>query len=166
MKKLILIISLLIGNVFMLFPQNEADKDFNTFLKQFVSSAEFQYSRVRFPLETPIILVGADGTEHEIPFTMEEWPLLGKDDLKVFKKKTPEGILFGNFSIQDKDHVEYEAGLEESELDLNVVFDLVDGKWYVTDCFNSCYATATPEDIDGIIYEVQQANRKFMEKYP
>ena len=166
MRKFILVIGLLAGNIFMLLSQNQADKDFDSFLEQFVSSAEFQYSRVRFPLETPIILVGEDGVEQEFPFTMEEWPLLTAEDLKIFKKVTPEGTFFGSFSPKNKDHIEYESGLEESELDLSVIFDLVDGKWYVTDCFNSCYANATPDNIDGIIYEVQQTNREFMEKYP
>ena len=31
-----------------------ANEDFQTFLKKFTSSASFQYSRIKFPLKTPI----------------------------------------------------------------------------------------------------------------
>ena len=146
--------------------QDSADKDFDSFLKKFTSSAEFQYSRVRFPLESPILLVNQDGTEQEVPFTMDEWPLLSATDLKERKQETQDGIYFGQFTVKKPDHIEFESGLEESELDLSIVFDLVDGKWYVTDCFNGWYGSVSPEDLDSTVYEVQQKNREFEKKHP
>ena len=38
-----------------------ANEDFQTFLKKFTSSASFQYSRIKFPLKTPIALLEEDG---------------------------------------------------------------------------------------------------------
>lgn len=146
--------------------QDGGDKDFDSFLKKFTTSAEFQYSRIRFPLETPIVLSGGDGPEQELPFTMAEWPLLGTDDLKEFRKEDQDGIYFGRFTVKNPDHVEYESGLEESELDLSIVFDRVDGKWYVTDCYNGWYASVTPDDIEPAVYEVQQKNQEFEKKHP
>ncbi len=146
--------------------QEEPDKDFDSFLKKFTANAEFQYSRVRFPLKTPIYLLKEDDTEEEVPFAEGEWVLLGADDLKEYKKTTSHGILFGQFSVKEENHVEYEAGLEESELDLSVVFDRIDGKWYVTDCYNSWYGEATTENFDATVYEAQQKNQEFIEKHP
>ena len=37
-----------------------ADEPFQTFLKKFTSSASFQYTRVKFPLKTPITLMTDD----------------------------------------------------------------------------------------------------------
>ena len=165
-KFLSLFILLISGCFMMANAQDEADKDFDSFLKKFTSSAEFQYSRVRFPLETPIFLLNEDGTEQEMPFTMNEWPLLSEEDMKERRLNTQDGVYFARFNVKEKNHVEFEAGLEESELDLNVVFDLVDGKWYVIDCFSGWYGSATPNDIDAIVYEVQQKNQDFEKKRP
>ena len=146
--------------------QDSADQDFDSFLKKFTSSAEFQYYRVSFALETRIVLTREDGTEQEMPFTMAEWPLLTADELKEFRKEEPDGIIFGRFTVKKTDHVEYESGLEESELDLSIVFDRVDGKWYVTDCYNGWYGSVSPEDIEAVVYDVQQKNQEFEKKHP
>ena len=61
--------------------------------------------------------------------------------------------------------VEFEAGLEESELDLSVIFDLIDGKWYVTDCFHGIYGGIPVDDFDATVYEVQQKNEQFIKKW-
>ena len=61
-----------------------ADEPFQTFLKKFTSSASFQYTRVKFPLKTPITLMTDDGnSEKTIPFTLEKWPLLDGETLIV-----------------------------------------------------------------------------------
>ena len=50
-----------------------AEEDFKTFLQKFTSSASFQYSRVKFPLKSPITLLKDDGeTEQTFPFTREK----------------------------------------------------------------------------------------------
>ena len=45
-------------------------EDFKSFLDKFTSSAAFQYTRIKFPLKTPITLLADDGeTEKTFPFT-------------------------------------------------------------------------------------------------
>lgn len=147
--------------------QEQPDASFDSFLKKFTSSAEFQLSRIKFPLATPIFLIDENENEKEVPFTEAEWPLLTAKDFEVSKISTTDGVYFGRFAVKEKDHVEYEAGLEESELDLNVIFDLIDGKWYVTDCYNGIVYGAVPVgEFDATVYEVQQKNEKFMKKHP
>ena len=54
-------------------------EDFKFFLDKFTSSAAFQYTRIKFPLKTPITLLADDGeTEKTFPFTREKWPLLDR----------------------------------------------------------------------------------------
>lgn len=170
MKKSLFAISLLLVlqmvSLTKVVAQDAPDASFDSFLKKFTSSAEFQYSRVKFPVATPIFLLTADGNEQETPFTQEEWPLLEAKDLKEYKLNTQDGVSFGRFAVKDRDHVEFEAGLEESELDMSVIFDLIDGKWYVTDCFNGVYGSVSVEDFDATVYEVQQKNEAFIKKRP
>ena len=48
-------------------------EDFKSFLDKFTSSAAFQYTRIKFPLKTPITLLADDGeTEKTFPFTREK----------------------------------------------------------------------------------------------
>lgn len=69
-----------------------AGEDFNTFLRKFTSSASFQYSRVKFPLKSPIALLQDDGeTEQTFPFTREKWPLLDEETLKEGNMTEEEG---------------------------------------------------------------------------
>lgn len=161
-----LVLFLQVINLTGAFAQDAPDASFNAFLGKFTSSAEFQYSRVKFPIATPLFLMTADGNEQEVPFGQEEWPLLEAKDLKECKINTQDGVFFGRFTVKENDHVEFESGLEESELDLNVIFDLIDGKWYVTDCFNGVYGSVPVEDYDATVYEVQQKNEAFIKKHP
>ena len=56
------------------------EEDFKTFLQKFTSSASFQYSRIKFPLKSPIALLKDDGeTEQTFPFTREKWALLDEE---------------------------------------------------------------------------------------
>lgn len=147
--------------------QDQPDADFDSFLKKFTSSAEFQCSRVKFPLATPIFVIDENENEKEMPFTEAEWPLLTAKELEVCKINTTDGVYFGRFAVKDKDHVEFEAGLEESELDLSITFDLIDGKWYVTDCYNGlAYGSVSASEFDATVYEVQQKNEEFIKKHP
>ena len=55
----------------------QSGEEFKAFLDKFTSSATFQYTRIKFPLKTPITLLADDGeTEKTFPFTKEKWPLL------------------------------------------------------------------------------------------
>ena len=63
-----------------------AEETFQSFLKKFTSSASFQYTRVKFPLKTPITLMTDDGnSEKTFPFTQEKWPLLDAASRSVCK---------------------------------------------------------------------------------
>lgn len=69
-----------------------AEEDFKTFLQKFTSSASFQYSRIKFPLKSPIILLKDDGeTEQKFPFTRDKWPLLDEETLKEGRITEEEG---------------------------------------------------------------------------
>ena len=117
------------------------NEDFQTFLKKFTSSASFQYSRIKFPLKTPIALLEEDGeTEKTFPFTRDKWALLGEDAFKEERITDEEGgVYVSRFTVNNPKHKEFEAGYDESEASLRVVFELIDGKWYVTDCYTDWY---------------------------
>lgn len=125
-----------------------AEETFQSFLKKFTSSASFQYTRVKFPLKTPITLMTDDGnSEKTFPFTQEKWPLLDAETLKEERITQEEGgIYVSKFTVNEPTHKEFEAGYEESEVDLRVIFDLIDGKWYVTDCYTGWYGYDLPID--------------------
>ena len=115
------------------------EEDFKTFLQKFTSSASFQYSRIKFPLKSPIALLKDDGeTEQTFPFTREKWALLDEETLKEGRTTEEEGGTYiSHFTVNEPAHKEFEAGYDESEPSLRVVFELTDGKWYVTDCYNA-----------------------------
>lgn len=117
------------------------EEDFKTFLQKFTSSASFQYSRIKFPLKSPIALLKDDGeTEQTFPFTREKWALLDEETLKEGRTTEEEGGTYiSHFTVNEPAHKEFEAGYDESEPSLRVVFELTDGKWYVTDCYNDWY---------------------------
>ena len=110
-------------------------EDFKSFLDKFTSSAAFQYTRIKFPLKTPITLLADDGeTEKTFPFTREKWPLLDSETMKEERITQEEGgIYVSKFTLNEPKHKIFEAGYEESEVDLRVEFELQDGKWYVVD---------------------------------
>ena len=67
-------------------------EDFKSFLDKFTSSAAFQYTRIKFPLKTPITLLADDGeTEKTFPFTREKWPLLDSETMKEERITQEEG---------------------------------------------------------------------------
>jgi len=161
-----ILLFLLLGTFTFTHAQDEPDKDFDSFLKKFTTSAQFQYSRIKFPIATSIYLLNEDGEEIEVPFTADEWPLLEESDFHLGRIETMDGTVFGKYSTKEPKHVVFESGLEESELDLIVTFDLVDGKWYMTDCYTGWYGSLPAEDFESTVYEVQQKNIEFEKKYP
>ena len=145
------------------------DEDFQTFLKKFTSSASFQYSRIKFPMKTPIILLKDDGeTEKTFPFTREKWALLDEETLKEGRITEDEGgVYISRFTVNQPTHKEFEAGYDESEIGLRVAFDLIGGKWYVTDCYTDWYNFDLPiGELNETIQTVQEENKAFQEEHP
>ena len=125
---------------------------FKSFLDKFTSSAAFQYTRIKFPLKTPITLLADDGeTEKTFTFTKEEG-----------------GIYVSKFTLNEPKHKIFEAGYEESEVDLRVEFELqADGKWYVVDCYTGWYGYDLPiGELKQTIQNVKEENTTFKEIHP
>ena len=101
-------------------------EDFKSFLDKFTSSAAFQYTRIKFPLKTPITLLADDGeTEKTFPFTREKWPLLDSETMKEERITQEEGgIYVSKFTLNKPKHKIYEAGYEKSEDELRIEFKL------------------------------------------
>lgn len=145
------------------------EEDFKTFLRKFTSSASFQYSRIKFPLKSSIVLLKDDGeTEQTFPFTREKWALLDEETLKEGHIAEEEGGTYiSRFTVNEPAHKEFEAGYDESEPSLRVVFELADGKWYVTDCYNDWYNFDLPvSELEETIQAVQEENKAFEELHP
>ena len=130
------------------------EEDFKTFLQKFTSSASLQYSRIKFPLKSP--------------FTREKWALLDEETLKEGRTTEEEGGTYiSHFTVNEPAHKEFEAGYDESEPSLRVVFELTDGKWYVTDCYNDWYNFDLPiNELEETIQAVQEENKAFEELHP
>lgn len=146
-----------------------AEEDFKTFLHKFTSSASFQYSRIKFPLKSPISLLKDDGeTEQTFPFTRDKWALLDEETLKAGRTTEEEGgVYISRFTVDKPTHKEFEAGYEESEPSLRVVFNLIGGKWYVTDCYNDWYNFDLPiSELDETVRTIQEENKAFEEIHP
>ena len=130
-----------------------AEETFQSFLKKFTSSA----------------LMTDDGnSEKTFPFTQEKWPLLDAETLKEERITQEEGgIYVSKFTVNEPTHKEFEAGYEESEVDLRVIFDLIDGKWYVTDCYTGWYGYDLPiDDLNETVKQVKEENDTFKELHP
>ena len=75
--------------------------------------------------------------------------------------------LYYNSRANEETHKEFEAGYEESEVDLRVIFDLIDGKWYVTDCYTGWYGYDLPiDDLNETVKQVKEENDTFKELHP
>lgn len=148
----------------------QGQEDFKSFLDKFTSSAAFQYTRIKFPLKTPITLLADDGeTEKTFPFTKEKWPLLDNETMKEERIEQEEGgIYVSKFTLDEPKHKVFEAGYEESEIDLRVEFELApDGKWYVVDCYTGWYGYDLPvEELKQTILHVKEENDIFKETRP
>ena len=94
-----------------------------------------------------------------------------EEDFKTFLQKfTSEeegGTYISPFTVNQPAHKEFEAGYDESEPSLRVVFELTDGKWYVTDCYNDWYNFDLPiNELEETIQAVQEENKAFEELHP
>ena len=80
----------------------------------------------KWPKECPpITLLADDGeTEKTFPFTKEKWPLLDSETMKEERIEQEEGgIYVSKFTLNEPVHKVFEAGYEESEIDLRVEFE-------------------------------------------
>lgn len=140
-------------------------ESFKTFLEKFASSATFQYSRIKFPLKTSITLMTDDGNSEEtFPFTKDKWPLLDSETLREERITQDEGgVYVSKFVLNEPKHKIFEAGYEESEIDLRVEFEqLPDGKWYVVDCYTGWYGYDLPiSELKQTIEQVAEENAAF-----
>ena len=144
-------------------------EDFESFLEKFTSSAAFQYTRIKFPMKTPITLMTDDGnSEKTFPFTKDKWPLLDSETLKEERITQEEGgIYVSKFTLNEPGHKVFEAGYEDSEVDLRVEFECIDGKWYVTDCYTGWYGFDLPiSELKETILQIQEDNKAFKEIHP
>ena len=129
----------------------QTGEDFKSFLDKFTSSAAFQYTRVKFPLKTPVTLLADDGeTEKTFPFTKEKWPLLDSETLKEERITQEEGgVYVSKFTLNEPAH------------------KVFDGKWYVVDCYTGWYGYDLPiAELKQTIQHVQEENAAFKELHP
>lgn len=120
-------------------------------------------------MKTPITLMTDDGnSEKTFPFTKDKWPLLDSETLKEERITQEEGgIYVSKFTLNEPGHKVFEAGYEESEVDLRVEFECIDGKWYVTDCYTGWYGFDLPiSELKETILQIQEANKAFKEIHP
>ncbi|MCD8079651.1 MAG: DUF4348 domain-containing protein [Bacteroides sp.] len=169
LKKYILLCLLAAFSVCSVRGQAVQPEDFTAFLDRFTTSAAFQYERVRFPLASSIVLLDDDGeTEHTYPFTREKWALLDIEMLTPDHVEMEDGSVFvARYLTDEPDRKEFEAGYEESELILRVIFDRVEGEWYVTDGYFSWYGyDLPPAELAQTIAGIVEDNEIFEEAYP
>ena len=107
--------------------QHRQEKISSRFWISLLPVRRFQYTRVKFPLKTPVTLLADDGeTEKTFPFTKEKWPLLDSETLKEERITQEEGgVYVSKFTLNEPAHKVFEAGYEESEIDLRVEFELL-----------------------------------------
>ena len=147
----------------------QTSESFDEFLTKFTTSAKYQYSRVKFPLKNPIVLLADDGeTEKSFPFTKDKWALLSSDMLTEERIDQGDGSVYvAKYIVMEPTKRVFEAGFEESECDLHVEFALIDGKWYAVDCYIGWYAFDLPaEDLNEAVKHVQEENAAFKELFP
>jgi hypothetical protein len=167
MRSLLFTYLLLLAGAASLTAQENTEK-FEDFLSKFTTNASFQYERIRFPLESSLLLSDADGEEKVVPFVRRMWPLLDGEALRTYRETMEDegGIYVAHYVLNESEHKEFEAGFEDGSLDLRVVFKCIDGKWYVTDAFSGWYAPDTSAaDLEGIIRQVQDENNVFIEQH-
>ena len=94
--------------------------------------------------------------------------MLGEDAFKEERITDEEGgVYVSRFTVNTPKHKEFEAGYDESEASLRVVFELIDGKWYVTDCYTDWYNFDLPiSELPETITTIEEENKAFEEMHP
>ncbi len=147
----------------------QSTEAFDAFLDKFTSSAKHQYTRIKFPLKSPIVLLAEDGeTERSFPFTKDKWPLVGSEVFVEERIDQGDGSIYvSKFILVEPTQRVFEAGFEESECDMRIEFALVDGKWYVVDAYTGWYGFDLPaEELNEAVKHVQEENAAFKELFP
>lgn len=120
-------------------------------------------------MKTPITLLADDGeTEKTFPFTKEKWPLLDSETMKEERIAQEEGgIYVSKFTLNEPDRKVFEAGYEESEVDLRVEFQLLpDGK-VCSRLLYRWYGYDLPiAELKQTIQQVKEENAAFKEIHP
>ena len=76
-------------------------------------------------------------------------------------------VYLSHFTTDEPTKKIFEAGFEESEMDVRVEFNLIDGKWYVVDAYTGWYGFDLPaEELNEAVKQVQQDNKIFKEIHP
>ena len=94
----------------------------------------------------------------------KKWPLLDSETMKEERIEQEEGgIYVSKFTLNEPVHKVFEAGYEESEIDLRVEFEqAADGKWYVVDCYTGWYGYDLPiGELKQTIQQVKEENADF-----
>jgi hypothetical protein len=106
--------------------------------------------------------------ERSFAFTREKWPLLDAETFRVERIAQEEGGIYtSHYTLNEPRHKVFEAGYEESEIDLRVDFELIGGRWYVTDCYTSWYSFDLPAaELRATIQQVREENAVFRELFP
>ena len=150
MKAINFVVCLCMAFMLSTFNSLAAGEDFKSFLHKFTSSASFQYSRIKFPLKSPIVLLQDDGeTEQTFPFTRDKWALLDSETLKEGRITEEEGgVYISRFTRDEPAYKEFEA-------------------WYVTDCYNDWYNLDLPiGELEETVRTMQEENKSFEELHP
>ena len=102
-------------------------EDFKSFLDKIYFQCSLPVYSYQVPIKDSITLLADDGeTEKTFPFTREKWPLLDSETLKEERITQEEGgVYVSKFTLNEPAHKVFEAGYEESEIDLRVEFELL-----------------------------------------
>lgn len=169
MKRLSLFTLLFVCTMLQGIAVAQSSEAFDAFLEKFTGSAKYQYSRIKFPLNSPIVLLAGDGdTERSFPFTQDKWPLLSSDIFVEERIDEGDGMVYvSKFTLVEPAKRVFEAGFEESENDMRIEFALIDGKWYVVDCYTGWYGPDLyAEELNEAVKNVQEENADFKALHP
>ena len=94
--------------------------------------------------------------------------MLDEETLKEGRITEEEGgVYISRFTVNKATLKEFEAGYDESEPSLRIVFELIGDKWYVTDCYNDWYNFDLPiGELEETVRTIQEENRAFEELHP
>ncbi|MDD2200660.1 MAG: hypothetical protein PHF99_04930 [Bacteroidales bacterium] len=100
----------------------ETNEDFEEFYKKFVSDENFQIERVKFPVIGSNIIDYEESEE----WTTENWRMLS-DVSNVDQNEFTVEIL------EDDNRIEHKIYLPNSGFGITYTFELIEGKWYLTE---------------------------------
>mgnify|MGYP000361579058 CR=1 FL=1 len=146
-------------------------EDFKSFLDKFTSSAAVSVYSCQVSVENAGYFIGGmtGKLRKRSLLRRKSGRCLDSETLKEERITQEEGgIYVSKFTLNEPAHKVFEAGYEESEIDLRVEFELLpDGKWYVVDCYTGWYGYDLPiAELKQTIQHVQEENAAFKELHP